>query len=140
MTQQLPGETPVASSWCLYCCLWAYFTPCSSVFIANFEHVITGWEVAASRKHICQIYYFILLRFNVKLYVPTIYLFKVKNGNIRTVCEICSKLTIKAPVINVILVSLFLTLNRFLVLFWWLHYCFEQKNDGNALLSRYFSS
>ena len=21
-----------------------YFTPCSSVFIANFEHVIAGWD------------------------------------------------------------------------------------------------
>ena len=26
-----------------------------------------------------------------------IYLFKVKKGNIRTLCEICSKLTIKKP-------------------------------------------
>ena len=23
--------------------LWIYFTPCSSVTIANFEHVIAGW-------------------------------------------------------------------------------------------------
>ena len=29
---------------------------------------------------------------------PTsIYLFKVSNGNTRTMCEICSKLTIKTP-------------------------------------------
>ena len=37
-------------------------------------------------------------------------------------CEICSKLTIKAPEQNdVILVSLLLTLNRFHKLFWCLH-------------------
>ena len=30
---------------CLYCELWTYFTPCSSIYIANFEHVITGSTV-----------------------------------------------------------------------------------------------
>ena len=34
---------PVASFWCLYCYLWTYFTPCSSVSIVNFQQVITGW-------------------------------------------------------------------------------------------------
>ena len=24
--------------------LWTYFTPCSSFFIVNFEHVIADWE------------------------------------------------------------------------------------------------
>ena len=24
--------------------IWTYFTPCCSVSIANFEHVIAGWE------------------------------------------------------------------------------------------------
>ena len=38
-----------------------------------------------------------------------IYLLKVNNRNTRTRCEICSKLTIKIPV----LVSLLLTLNKF---------------------------
>ena len=28
---------------CLYCQLRTYFTPCSSVSIVNFEHVIAGW-------------------------------------------------------------------------------------------------
>ena len=28
--------------WCLYCKLCTYFTPCSSVFIVNLEHVIAG--------------------------------------------------------------------------------------------------
>ena len=37
-----------------------------------------------------------------------IYLFKVNNRNTRAMCGICSKLTIKTP-----LVSLLLTLNRF---------------------------
>ena len=33
-----------ASFWCLYCQLWTYFTPCSSVSIVNFEHVnATGY-------------------------------------------------------------------------------------------------
>ena len=27
----------------------------------------------------------------------TVYLFKVDNGNVSTMCEICSKLTLKAP-------------------------------------------
>ena len=32
--------------WCLYCWLWTYFTPCSSVSIIKFEHVIArcGWD------------------------------------------------------------------------------------------------
>ena len=45
------------------------------------------------------------------------YLFKVNNRNTTTRCEICSKLTIKKPErrhsVNVILVSLLLTLNIF---------------------------
>ena len=36
--------TPVASFWYLYCYIWTYFTPCSSVSIVIFEHVIAGWE------------------------------------------------------------------------------------------------
>ena len=28
--------------------LWTYFTPCSSVSIVNFEHVIAGWDVTIS--------------------------------------------------------------------------------------------
>ena len=35
----------LASFWCLYYCFWTYFTPCSIVSIANFEHVIAGWVV-----------------------------------------------------------------------------------------------
>ena len=31
---------PLASFWRLYCYLWTHFAPCSSVFIANFEHVM----------------------------------------------------------------------------------------------------
>ena len=30
-------------------------------------------------------------------YPASIYLFKVNNGNTRTMCEICTKLTIKTP-------------------------------------------
>ena len=31
--------TSLTSLWCLYCSLRTYFTPCSSVFIVNFEHI-----------------------------------------------------------------------------------------------------
>ena len=34
---------PLTSFLCLYCKLWTYFTLCSSVSIASFEHLITGW-------------------------------------------------------------------------------------------------
>ena len=30
--------------WCLYCSLWTYFTPCSSVSIVNFKDVTAGWS------------------------------------------------------------------------------------------------
>ena len=43
-----------------------------------------------------------------------IYLFKVNNGNTKTLCGICSNLTMKRP-------SLLLTLNRFYLLVWCLH-------------------
>ena len=36
---------PLESFWCLYCWLWKYVTPCSSIFIINFEHVIACWEL-----------------------------------------------------------------------------------------------
>ena len=39
------NKTPLASFWYLYCKLWAYSTPCSSVSIVNFEPVIAGWVV-----------------------------------------------------------------------------------------------
>ena len=34
---------PLTSFWCLYCHLLTNFTPCSSVSIVNFKHVITVW-------------------------------------------------------------------------------------------------
>ena len=36
-------KTPLLWFCCLYCYLWAYFTPCSIVSIVNFKHVIAGW-------------------------------------------------------------------------------------------------
>ena len=36
------------------------------------------------------------LSLNLNIFPGGIYLFKVNNGNTRTVCKICSKLTIKA--------------------------------------------
>ena len=53
---------------------------------------------------------------NSSLSTPAgIYLFKVNKRNNRTMCEICSKLTIK---IDVARVSLLLALKRFHTLFW----------------------
>ena len=51
----------------------------------------------------------------VFIFPAGIYLFKVNNGNIRTMYKNCSKLTIKATgqVIDVVLVHLLLALNRF---------------------------
>ena len=37
--------TLLAPFWCLYCQLWTLLTPCSSVSIVNFEHVIADWVV-----------------------------------------------------------------------------------------------
>ena len=54
-----------------------------------------------------------------------IYLFKVNNRNTRIMCEICLKVTIKAPERrqwrHTGLVSLLLTLNRLHTLFWCCH-------------------
>ena len=33
----------MASFWCLHCQLGTYFTPCSNVFIVNFEQVNAHW-------------------------------------------------------------------------------------------------
>ena len=48
-----------------------------------------------------------------------IYLFKVNNGNTKTISEICSSLIIKTPErrIDIVLTSLLLILNKFLTLF-----------------------
>ena len=65
---------------------------------------------------------FILLGFIRTIdYNPTgIYLFKVNNRNTRTMCEICSWLTIKTPERRQwrVLVPLLLTLHRCHLLFW----------------------
>ena len=53
-------EICLKSLWCLYCKLWIYFTPCSSVFIVNFEHVIAGWDlpnwVLQLEQYFCGVY------------------------------------------------------------------------------------
>ena len=36
---------PMASFWCLYCYLWTYFTPFSSVSIVGFEQVNICWAM-----------------------------------------------------------------------------------------------
>ena len=62
----------------------------------------------------------LLLNFFIDINLLTVFsqptfTYKVNNGNIRTMCEICSKLTI-------VVVSLLLTLNRFHKSFWCFHY------------------
>ena len=49
---------------------------------------------------------------NCFMFPTGIYLFKVNNRNTRTICEICSKLTIKTAE-DVVLVALLLTLKIF---------------------------
>ena len=43
VTNKDTRTTPMALFWCLFCYLWASFTPCSSVSIVNFQHVIASW-------------------------------------------------------------------------------------------------
>ena len=38
--------THTHSFWCLYCRLWTYFTPCSSVSIVTFKQVNVDWDIA----------------------------------------------------------------------------------------------
>ena len=52
----------------------------SSVFVCIFEHVL----LLAGLNEIKQL-----------VFSAGIYLFKFNNGNVRTMCEVCSKLTIK---------------------------------------------
>ena len=61
------------------------------------------------------------------LYPADIYLFKVNNGNTKTVREICSKLIIKTPVRH--LLFSFLNLNKFYILFWCFHCWFWASNS-----------
>ena len=61
---------------------------------------------------------------NYRLFPTGVWLFKVYNENLRTLREICSKLTIKnleqqINVIDIILISFVLTLNRFHRMFWY---------------------
>ena len=62
----------------------------------------------------------ILISLNyIRPYPAVNYMFKVNSRNIRTRCEMCSKLAIKTPedVSDVVLVSLLLPLNIFHTLF-----------------------
>ena len=54
----------------------------------------------------------------------SICLFKCENGNSRTICEICSKLTIKnnrSYLVSLRRSAVLLTLNRFHTMFWFFH-------------------
>ena len=62
--------------------------------------------------------------FSMASHPPTdIYLFKVSNENTRTMCEICSNNNRhQNDTIEVVLVSLVLTLNRHHIMFWCFYY------------------
>ena len=51
LTLQTP-KRQLASLWCLYCWLWTYFTPWSSISIVNFEHESAGWVRSTSVQNI----------------------------------------------------------------------------------------
>ena len=65
-----------------------------------------------------------------------IYLLKVNNGNTRTICEICSKLTIKG--FRMISVTSFLYLYCLLSVklpeFFWADRCIHQIHDGTTII------
>ena len=44
--------TLLASFWCLYCYLWTYFTPCSSVSFVDFEQINADWECSYEKCHL----------------------------------------------------------------------------------------
>ena len=53
---------PMKSFRCLYCKLWTYFTPFSSVFIVDFEHVFVCWD---RNIHILKIIFYCLFQFSI---------------------------------------------------------------------------
>ena len=53
-TNKFSKSTIEKKFWCLYGYLWTYFTPCSSVFNIDFEHVI--------------VHYFFTLQISYKFY------------------------------------------------------------------------
>ena len=69
------------------------FTHCFCVSIVDFEQENAGWEKIVKK--------FLVSYHNA----AGIYLFKVNNGNIITVCKICSKLTIKTERSGVFIVN-----------------------------------
>ena len=99
-------STLLASFWCLYCQLWTYFTPSSSVFIVNFEQANFSWGeipqkflwmlATESKKLVDQFRSKKVADRSLVIAIPiVIYSFKVNNGNNRTKYEICSKLVKK---------------------------------------------
>ena len=74
-----------------------------------------------------------LFKFNIP---PGVYLSKANNGNTKTLCKICPKLTMKGTyknkIIKVLLLSLLLNLNRFHTLPWCFH-CWSKCRLGWTL-------
>ena len=67
----------------------------SGIFIGDFEQLNTDWVLF----YFTAFQYFrtIAMEYWKTLNLVGIFLFKVNIGNIRTICKICSKLTIKIP-------------------------------------------
>ena len=68
--------------------------------------LFSGWksckrciEVSVKKKKLLEVLNFkkILQSFSKRTFSPVIHLLKVNNGNTRTMCEICLKLTTKTP-------------------------------------------
>ena len=78
---KLTLKAPEASFWYLYCYLWTYFTPCSSVSTYNFEHVIIAGIKKLEQLPLtffnCLYYWFwtdILLHYKIGLKKPLTYI------------------------------------------------------------------
>ena len=82
----------MTSFWCLYCKLWTYFTPCSSVSIVNFEQVNADWDNAEWDCYIFII--FVIISFTEWHRVCVWYLSLI-TVSIRSAVEFFRKLLIK---------------------------------------------
>ena len=99
---------------CKICQKTCFLSHCIFPYKDRVYNSVLIWENTGQRKPI----FLHILHSETEHTHPEI-MFKVNNRNIRTRCEICSKLTIKTIKTNngVVLVSLLLTLNIFNTLF-----------------------
>ena len=60
-------------TWCLYCKLWTYFTPVSSVSVGNFEQINVDWvyTYGTPLKGLFKVFFKLFGNFNLKIYSLT---------------------------------------------------------------------